>query len=71
MIKNLLCALHIVGYSFHLIVDMAVEELILDCIHLVTVFVRDHEDEFVQMVTKKTRTDFDRNMSYSKLELEQ
>jgi len=37
----------------------------------VTAFARDHEDEFVEMVTKKTRIDLDRSMRDGKRELEQ
>ncbi len=50
---------------------MLVEELLLDGIRKITSFARDHEDEFVQMVTKKTRTGLDRSMRDSKRELEQ
>ncbi|HBI27770.1 MAG TPA: recombinase, partial [Peptococcaceae bacterium] len=47
------------------------EELLLDGIRRVTAFARDHEDEFVEMVTKKTRIDLDRSMREGKRELEQ
>ena len=50
---------------------MLVEELLLDGIRKITSFAREHEDEFVQMVTKKTRTGLDRSMRDSKRELEQ
>lgn len=48
-----------------------VEELLLDGIRRVTAFARDHENDFVEMVTKKTRTDLDKSMRDSKRELEQ
>lgn len=50
---------------------MVVEELLLDGIRRVTAFARDHEDEFVEMVTKKTRIELDRSMRDGKRELEQ
>lgn len=45
--------------------------MLLDGIRQVTAFARDYEDEFVEMVTKKTRTELDKNMRDSKRELEQ
>lgn len=59
------------GCSSHQIRNVVVEELLLDGIRRVTAFARDHEDEFVQMVTKKTRIDLDRSMRDAKRELEQ
>ncbi len=59
------------GCSSHQIRNVVVEELLLDGIRRVTAFARDHEDEFVQMVTRKTRTDLDRSMRDGKRELEQ
>ena len=57
--------------SSHQIKNVVVEELLLDGIHRVTAFARDHEDEFVEMVTKKTRIELDKSMRDGKRELEQ
>ena len=59
------------GCSSHQIRNVVVEELLLDGIRRVSAYARDHEDEFVQMVTKKTRTDLDKSMRDGKRELEQ
>ena len=59
------------GCSSHQIRNVVVEELLLDGIRHVTAFARDHEDEFVEMVTKKTRIELDRSMRDGKRELEQ
>jgi len=50
------------GCSSHQIRNVVVEELLLDGIRRVTAFARDCEDEFVEMVTKKTRTELDKSM---------
>ncbi|SCP98360.1 recombinase family protein [Anaerobium acetethylicum] len=59
------------GCSSHQIRNVVVEELLLDGIRRVTAFARDHEDEFVEMVTKKTRIELDKSMREGKRELEQ
>lgn len=59
------------GCSSHQIRNVVVEELLLDGIHRITSYAREHEDEFVEMVTKKTRIDLDRSMRDGKRELEQ
>ena len=59
------------GCSSHQIKNVVVEELLLDGIRRVTAYARDHEDEFVEIVTKKTRIDLDRSMRDAKRELEQ
>jgi len=59
------------GCSSHQIRNVVVEELLLDGIRRVTAFARDHENKFVEMVTKKTRSEFDRSMRDGKRELEQ
>jgi len=59
------------GCSSHQIRNVVVEELLLDGIRRVTAFARNCEDEFVEMVTKKTRTELDKSMRDSKRELEQ
>ena len=59
------------GCSSHQIKNVVVEELLLDGIRRVTAYARDHEDEFMEMVTKKTRIELDKNMRDGKRELEQ
>ena len=59
------------GCSSHQIRNVVVEELLLDGIRRVTAFARDHEDEFVELVTKKTRIELDKSMRDGKRELEQ
>lgn len=57
--------------SSHQIRNCVLEELLLDGIRSVTAFARDHEDEFVEMVTKKKRAEVDRSLRDGKRELEQ
>ena len=59
------------GCSSHHIRNVVVEELLLDGIRQVTAFARDHEDDFVEMVTKKTRIELDKSLRDDKRELEQ
>ncbi|MGI6663828.1 MAG: DUF4368 domain-containing protein [Christensenellaceae bacterium] len=59
------------GCSSHQIRNVVVEELLLDGIRRVTAFARNFEEEFVEMVTKKTRSEFDKSMRDSRRELEQ
>ena len=59
------------GCSSHQIRNVVVEELLLDGIRRVTSFAREYEDEFVELVTKKTRTALDKSMRDGKRELEQ
>lgn len=59
------------GCSSHQIRNAVVEELLLDGIRRVTAFARDCEDEFVEMVTKKTRSELDKSMRDRRRELEQ
>ncbi len=59
------------GCSSHQIRNAVVEELLLDGIRRVTAFARDCEDEFVEMVTKKTRSELDKSMRDNRRELEQ
>lgn len=59
------------GCSSHQIRNAVVEELLLDGIRRVTAFARDCEEEFVEMVTKKTRSELDKSMRDSRRELEQ
>lgn len=59
------------GCSSHQIRNVVVEELLLDGIRNITAFARDHEDEFVQMVTDKTRAEVNKNLRDARKELEQ
>ena len=59
------------GCTSHQIQNVAVEALLLDGIRSITAFAREHENEFVELVTKKHRADIDRNLRDSKKELEQ
>lgn len=47
------------------------EELLLDGLRSVTAFAREHEDEFVEMVTKEKRAEVDRSLRDGKREMEQ
>lgn len=59
------------GCSSHQIRNVVVEELLLDGIRKITAFARDHGDEFVQMVTDKTRAEVNRSLRDDRRELEQ
>ncbi|MGE5493772.1 MAG: DUF4368 domain-containing protein [Burkholderiales bacterium] len=59
------------GCSSHQIRNVVVEELLLDGIRSVTAFAKNYEQEFVELVTKKTRTELDKSLRDSKRELEQ
>ena len=59
------------GCSSHQIRNVVVEELLLDGIRRVTAFARNFEEEFVEMVTKKTRSELDKSMRDSRRESEQ
>lgn len=55
----------------HQIRNCVIEELLLDGIRNVTAYAREHEDEFVEMITKKSKTELDKSLRESKRELEQ
>ncbi len=59
------------GCSSHQIRNVVVEELLLDGIQQVTAFAREHEDDFVKIITKKTRLEVERAQRDRKKELEQ
>ena len=59
------------GCSSHQIRNVVVENLILEGIHSMIKLVSEHEDEFVEMVTKKKRAEFDHSIRDGKRELEQ
>jgi uncharacterized Zn finger protein (UPF0148 family) len=51
--------------------NSVIETLLIDGIRSVTSFAREHEDEFVEMVTKKKLAEVDRSLRDGKRELEQ
>lgn len=59
------------GCSSHQIQNETIEALLLDGIRSITAFAREHETEFVELVTKKCRADIDRTLRDSKREFEQ
>lgn len=59
------------GCSSHQIQNETIEALLLDGIRSITAFAREHETEFVELVTKKCRSDVDRTLRDSKRKLEQ
>jgi hypothetical protein len=59
------------GCSSHQIQNETIETLLLDGIRSITAFAREHEIEFVELVTKKCRADVDKTLRDSKRELEQ
>ena len=59
------------GCSSHQIRNVVIEEALLDDIRRITSFAKDHEAEFLEMVTNKTRAALDRSLRDNKRELEQ
>ena len=55
----------------HQVRNSVLEELILDGIRSVTAYARDHEDEFVELVTKKKKAEAERCLRDSRREIEQ
>ncbi len=55
----------------HQIRNTVIEEQLLDGIRNITAYAREHEAEFVQMVTKKSQEELNRSLRDSKRELEQ
>ena len=55
----------------HQIRNSVIEELLLDGIQNVTAYAREHEDEFVDMIMKKSKTELDKSLRDCKRELEQ
>ena len=56
--------------SSHQIRNVVIEQLLLEDIRRVTSYAREHEDEFVRLVTQKTKQETERNLRESKKELE-
>jgi len=59
------------GCSSHQIRNVVVEDLLLDGIRRMTAYAREHEAEFVEMVTRRKRAEVDRSLRDGKRELEQ
>lgn len=55
----------------HQIRNSVIEELLLDAIRDITAYAREHEDEFVAMVMKKSKTETEKSLRDAKRELEQ
>lgn len=56
--------------SSHQIRNVVIEQLLLDDIRRVTAYAREHEDEFVRLITQKSKQETERNLRESKKELE-
>ena len=59
------------GCTSHQIHNVQVEEILLHEIRDITAFAREREDEFVQLVTKKSETELNRQLRESRRELDQ
>ena len=59
------------GCSSHQIRNEVIEALLLDGIRTVTAYAREHETEFVELVTKKSQAELDKSLRDGKRELEQ
>jgi site-specific DNA recombinase len=59
------------GCSSHQIRNVVIEEALLDDIRRITAFAKEHEAEFLEMVTNKTKVALDRSLRENKRELEQ
>lgn len=55
----------------HQIRNSVIEELLLDAIRDITAYAREHEDEFVAMVMKKSKTETEKSLRDARRELEQ
>ena len=59
------------GCSSHQIRNEVLERFILEGIQSISAYVRDHEEEFIELVTQKTQSELNRSMRDWKKELEQ
>ena len=55
----------------HQIRNSVIEELLLDGIQKLTAYVKEHESEFVEMITKKSQSELNKSLRECKHELEQ
>ena len=59
------------GYSSHQIRNVVVERLLLQDLHRVTAFAREHEDDFLQLITNNSEKELNRELKDSRKEYEQ
>lgn len=59
------------GCSSHQIRNEVLERLLLDGIQTVTAYAREHEADFVELITQKSQTELDKSLRDGKRELEQ
>lgn len=59
------------GCSSHQIHNVQVEEILLRELHRITAYAREHEREFIELVTKQSEKDLNRQLRDSHKELEQ
>jgi hypothetical protein len=59
------------GCSSHQIRNVVIEQLLLDDIRRASAFAQEHEDEFLQLVTTKSKREAEKSLRDSKLEFEQ
>ncbi|WP_235320883.1 DUF4368 domain-containing protein [Anaerovibrio lipolyticus] len=59
------------GCSSHQIRNEVIEQILLDQLQTVTTYVREHEADFVELITKKSQSELDRSLRDGKRELEQ
>jgi len=59
------------GCNSHQIRNVVIEQLLLDDIRRVSAFAREHEDDFVQLITQKSKYETEKSLRDSKREYEQ
>lgn len=59
------------GCSSHQIRNEVLERLLLDGIQAVTAYAREHEADFVELITQKSQTELDKSLRDGKREMEQ
>lgn len=59
------------GCSSHQIRNEVIEQILLDHFQALTAYARDHEADFVELITKKSQAELDRSLRDGKRELEQ
>ena len=57
-------------YTSHQIRNIVIEELLIDSIRQITAFARDREDDFIELVSAKSKTATERSLRDSKRELD-
>ncbi|MGI6442101.1 MAG: DUF4368 domain-containing protein [Peptoniphilaceae bacterium] len=59
------------GCSSHQIRNEVIEQILLDQLQTVTTYAREHEADFVELITKKSQSELERSLRDGKRELEQ